>query len=459
MIRKQLRLKMSILMLLSIMLMVWLVPLASVQAESPLASDMKSGPVYVIPVDQEIHTGLENFMKRGFSEAERNGAVLIVLEVNTPGGRVDTATKIGDMIVNSSVPVVAYIHGDAASAGSYIAMHADNIAMSPGSMIGAAVLVDSAGDAVEDPKYVAWWKSKMRSAAELNGRNPAIAEGMMDVSLTVDMPEINKTKEPGEIISLTTDEAFKVGYADKIASNVNEVITWMGYSTADVFHLDRTPAENIAMFLTNQVVMTLLLLAGIAGVVIELIVPGFGVPGIIGIVSFGLYFFGNYVAGFAGLETGILFVVGLALLVMEVFMPSFGILGVVGSISLVAGVVRAAYDTKDAVVSLSIATAAAIVVVVIVAWIFKERGVWNRFILRDEMTTERGYSSSTTRVDLLGKKGVSLTPLRPSGAVLIDDERVDVVTEGGFIEANMPITVIKIDGSRVVVHEDKTVLL
>ncbi len=416
-----------------------------------IAETAKTGPVYIIPVDQKIETGLGKFMKRGFKEAAKMNAELIILEVNTPGGLVNTAQDIGKMIRESKITTVAYIRGNAASAGSYIALNADKIAMSPGSMIGAAAMVDSTGKRVDDPKLVAAWKSEMASAAESSGRNGSIAEGMADINAVVDMPEIGVKKEKGEIIALSSEQALKVGYADTIASSPEDVVSWMGYSTDDMFLVQHTGSEKVASFLTNPIVMTILLFLGIAGIVIELIVPGFGVPGIIGVAAFVLYFFGNYVAGFAGNETWLLFIVGLILMILEMFVPSFGILGILGAISLIAGVVRAAYDTSHAMLSLGIAFAAAVVVIVIVAILFKERGIWNRFILSESLTKEQGYVPTASKDALLGREGVSVTPLRPAGTALIDDERIDVVTDGEFIPRDTALVVVHVEGARVVV--------
>ncbi len=419
------------------------------------AAAAKAGSVYVIPVDQPIERGLTSFLERGFKEAEEMEAGLIVLEINTPGGRVDQADEIAGIIKGTEIPTVAYVRGDATSAGSYIALNANKIAMAEGSTIGAAYLVDGMGNRIEDAKMVAYWKSKMRSAAEMNGRNPDIAEGMADINIKVEMPEIGKTKNVGEIISLSHDEALKVGYADKIADSTNEVIEWMGYSTNDVFHMEQTFSEKLATFLTHPVVMTILLFVGIAGVIIEVIVPGFGVPGILGIAAFVLYFFGNSVAGFAGSETWLLFIIGIGLLVIELFVPSFGILGIGGSILLIFGVVRAAYSTSHVALSLGIAVTSALVAIVVVALVFKERGIWNKFILKDSLTKEQGYVPVEDRDVLIGLIGRSITPLRPSGTVEIDGRRLDVVTEGGFIESGRLVRVVMTDGTRIVVEEEK----
>ncbi|GAE04192.1 hypothetical protein JCM10914_226 [Paenibacillus sp. JCM 10914] len=188
------------------------------------AAAANEGSVYVIPVKQQIERGLTSFMERGFKEAEEMSAGLIVLEIDTPGGRVDSAGEIATLIKNSPVPVVAYVTGDAASAGAYIALNANKIAMSSGSMIGAAAMVDGRGNPIEDAKLISWWKTTMASAAESSGRNANIAKGMADINETVEMPEIGITKQPGQIISLTADEALKTGYADIIAGSTNEVI-------------------------------------------------------------------------------------------------------------------------------------------------------------------------------------------------------------------------------------------
>ncbi|WP_322905013.1 NfeD family protein [Paenibacillus campi] len=212
-------------------------------------------------------------------------------------------------------------------------------------------------------------------------------------------------------------------------------------------------ASQIAVFLTHPVVSTILLFIGIAGIAIEILVPGVIAPGAIGIVAFGLFFFGSYIAGYSGSETWVLFAIGLLLLVLEVFIPSFGILGVLGTASLIAAVIRAAYDTSDAILSLGIAFVSAAIFVGFVAYALRKRGVWNRFILSEQLTSDESYMENLQREQLLGLEGKSLTPLRPSGTVLVEGRHIDVVTQGGYIERDRPIRIIRIDGSRIIVDE------
>lgn len=409
--------------------------------------------VYVMPIEQTIESGLESFLKRAFKEAEQNHAARIVLRINTLGGSVDAAMGIGELVRTSSVPTVAFIEGKAISAGSYIALNADQIVMAPGSSIGAAAVVDLAGNRVRDSKIVSVWVAEMTAAAEMNGRNPEYAAGMVDDTLIVHVKEIGRTYGKGELITFTYDQAAKAGYAEAVAENINEVVRWIGIENPEIVEVHPTLAERLARFLTQPAVMTLLLLIGLGGIAFELFAPGFGVPGIVGVVSIALYFFGNYIAGFAGVEHIILFVAGVGLLLAEMFVPSFGILGIAGFLSLAAGIVLAAYDFRQAMGSLGIALLGCVAVLIVVMIWFRRRGVWNKFILRDEFKTEAGYVSAPPRQDLVGKKGEALTPLRPSGTALIEGRRVDVVTAGEFVAAGQPIEVIQAEGVRIVVRK------
>lgn len=408
--------------------------------------------VYVIPVDMTVESGLASFLDRALSEAEEANAALAVLEIDTPGGRLTSAEAIGERIRSSNVPTMAFIKGKAASAGAFIALSADRIYMAPGSTIGAAMVVNEAGEAVDSPKIVSHWSSEMKSAAEMNGRDGQIALGMVDPHLVVDMKALNRTKQRGEIISLSADDALKTGYAEGKAATAKEAIAAEGLAELTIVRESPTLAERVSQTLTSPAVMTLLLIVGIAGVLIELFVPGFGVPGIVGLLSFGLYFFGQQVAGFAGRESIVLFVAGIVFIVLEMFVPSFGILGLLGGAGIVSGVVTAAYDTGNAFESLGLALLIALVLVVIVAYIFRRRGVWNRFILHDRLTTEQGYvPSGDGRERLVGMSGTTLSPLRPAGVADIDGKRIDVITSGEFVPAGRRIEVVSADGTRIVV--------
>lgn len=424
-------------------------------AEESASASTHSRLVYVIPVEQTIESGLQSFLTRAFAEAEKQNANHIILKINTLGGSVEAAMEIGELIRSSPIPTVAFIEAKAISAGSYIALNANQIVMAPASTIGAAAVVDISGKRIEDSKVIATWVGEMESAASLNNRNTKYAAGMVDDRIVVEVPEIDKTFKAGELIVFTDQEALKAGYAEAIKSNVNEVVQYLGVENAEIEVVKLTFAERLARVLTNPFVMPILLLVGLGGIVFELFAPGFGAPGIIGIVSFALYFFGNYIAGFAGVEHIILFVVGIVLLIIEMFVPSFGILGISGVLCLFAGIVLAAYDREKALLSLGVAILIAVVLLFVLFKYFGHRGIWNRFILKEEFKTEAGYVTTAPKDHLIGKQGVALTTLRPSGTAIIDDMQVDVVTSGQFIKASTPIEVFQVEGSRVVVREIK----
>jgi membrane-bound serine protease (ClpP class) len=421
---------------------------ADAAAPSPSA-----GAVYVIPVKQTVQSGLASFLNRALSEAEDAKASLVVLDIDTPGGRLDTAEEIGNRIRNTTVPTVAFVSGKAASAGAYLALNAGAIAMAPGTTIGAAMIVDQNGVAVESPKLVSHWTSEMAAAAELNSRNPDVAAAMVDPGRVVELKELGRTKDKGQILSLTAEEALKVGYSDRLAKTTEDVIAWKGLSDRTVIGLEPSFAEKLSQVLTGPGVSTLLLIVGIAGIAIELLVPGFGAPGIIGLLAFGLYFFGQSIAGFAGMESMVVFVLGILFLILEMFVPSFGILGILGMIGVIYGISSAAYDTGHAVRSLGLSAFVAAVIVVVVAYIFRKRGIWNRFILSTPLTAEQGYIPYASREDWVGQEGRALSALRPSGVADIGGERIDVVTSGEFVERGRGIRVTAVDGTRIVVKE------
>lgn len=445
--------------LLGLLAVLALVPAGMAAAESGSGGkETQNGGklVYYVPAERTIESGLQRFLERAYKDAEKHQASYIILDVNTLGGTVDAALGIGELIKTSKVPTAAFIRGKAFSAGSFIALNAKQIYMEPGSTIGAAAVVDGGGKELESgAKVVAAWSSAMRSAAELNGRNPAIADGMVNKNRTLAVPQLNKEYRQGELISLTSEEALKVGYAEGIASSREEVLKALGLEGAQTESFTPSFSEELARFLVNPVITTILFILGLAGIAIELFVPGFGIPGIIGAGSFILYFFGQYAAGFAGVEDVVLFIIGIILLVIEIFVPGFGIWAIIGIICLMSGVIMAAYDTSNAALSLGIGFILAMVLAGAVIYIFRKRGIWNKFILKDQLNTELGYVSQPVMEHLLGKTGKALTTLRPAGTAEFDGQRVDVVTAGEFIGQGQQVTVVLVEGARIVVREQR----
>jgi membrane-bound serine protease (ClpP class) len=287
----------------------------------------------------------------------------------------------------------------------------------------------------------------MLAAAELNNRDPLYAEAM--VSPNKEIPDLHLKK--GELLTLTASEAIKVGYAEKIVEDRDELLAYLGLEDAEIIDAKPTFADKIARFVTNPVVVPILLSLGSLGLVLELYTPGFGIAGSVGLVSLFLFFYGHTLAGLAGWESILLFVVGLVLIFLEIFLPG-GIIGIFGVVSMLTGLILAAGSLSGILIAISIA----IIVTIIGSYFFIRsfgyNGPFKRLVLFDSTSSEQGYLSHKERVDLIGKTGKTLTPLRPSGTVRIDDELIDVVTEGSYIRNDAVVKIIKVNGGRVVVR-------
>lgn len=404
--------------------------------------------VYLIPVEEEVERGLSAYLDRALDEAELNGAEAVIFEIHTPGGFVNAAGEIGKRIQNTPLKTIAYINREALSAGAYIALHADEIYFAPGATMGAAAVIDQAGNAA-DEKAASAWLAQMASAAESTDRDPIYAKAMANKE--IDLPELGAPT--GELLTLSASDALKVGYSNGTAASIQEVMEQAELEHAEIVPVEMTIAEKFARFITNPVVVPILLSIASLGLVIELYSPGFGIPGLMGISALLLFFYGHMVAGLAGHESMILFVVGVILVVAEIFLPG-GIVGLLGFGAIIGSIILAGGNVFHMTVSVVISLLVAIIgMVILVKFFGKKMHLLNRLILKDATDTESGYVSNVNRLDLLGKSGVSLTPLRPSGTVVVDDERIDAVTEGSYLDSNTPIKIVKVEGSRIVVRK------
>ncbi|WP_407939238.1 NfeD family protein [Oceanobacillus salinisoli] len=404
--------------------------------------------VYIIPIEREVERGLEAFLKRTTSEAIESGADHIIFEIDTPGGRVDSAGQIGTLLQNLEVPTTSFIINEALSAGSYIALNTDYIYFAPHATMGASGVINSDGTAADDKAQSAW-KERMIASAQSKGRDPIYAEAMADSN--IDLPEYGAPE--GEFLTLGPSDAVEVGYAEGIVDDRVELLHELGLSNAAIIEKEPTLAEEVARFLTNPVVYSILLSVASLGLIVELYSPGFGIPGIMGVTALILFFYGHIVAGLAGMEAIVLLLIGIILIIAELFVPG-GILGLIGVGAILGSLLMSGYDLGQMSMSVGIAFLVAIISsVILFRRIGLDKGVFRHIILRDRTTTELGYVSTANRLELIGKEGVAVTSLRPSGIGEFTDERIDVVSEGSFIESGSPIKVVKVEGVRVVVRE------
>jgi len=404
--------------------------------------------VYKVPIEDVVEKGLYAFLQRSFAEAEEAGAKAIILEINTPGGFTDAAGKIAKLMDETDLKVIAYINDNALSAGAYLALHASEIYMSPKGLIGAAQVIDSAGNAA-DVKAHSAWVAEMINAAKSSSRKTLYAEAMAEPK--IDLPKYRAGI--GDLLTLTADEAKEVGYSEGTVASFKELLKVNGFENAEVISMNETFTESIARFITHPVVVPILLSIAGLGFVLELYSPGFGVAGTMAGISLILFFYGHLVAGLAGYETIILFLIGVGLVVAEFFLPH-GVAGVIGSLAIIGSIIMAGGNPIYMAISVLIAVVIAVTGMVIIMKFFgKKLHLLNKFVLMDSTDTESGYVSNLNRKELLGRTAQTSTPLRPSGAIELDGERIDVISEGSYIDKGKNVIIVKVEGSRIVVRE------
>lgn len=420
----------------------------SVLAFPLLETGAAASKVYKVPVENVVEKGLYAFLQRSFTEAEAAGAEAIILEINTPGGFTDAADQIARLMDDSDLKIIAYVNNKAMSAGAFIALHADEIYMSSTATIGAAQVIDSEGNAAT-VKAQSAWVADMITAAELNGRKPIYAQAMADPK--VDLPKYRAGV--GDLLTLKADEAKEVEYSEGTVASFNELLKVTGLENAEIISTNETFTESIARFITHPVVVPILLSIAGLGFVLEMYSPGFGVAGTMAASSLALFFYGHLVAGLAGYETIILFLIGVVLIVAEFFLPH-GIAGVIGTLAIIGSIIMAGGNPMYMAISVLIAVAIAVIGMVIIMKFFgKKLHLLNKVVLMDTTDTESGYVSNVNRVELLGRIAKTSTALRPSGAIELDGERIDVVSEGSYIAKGIHVIIVKVEGSRIVVRE------
>lgn len=411
--------------------------------------------VYRVPVTGEIELGLAPYIQRAVKEAAEVGAAALILDIDTPGGRVDAAEIISDALTDSEVPVYSLINRRAYSAGALIALSTSRIYMRPASVIGAATPVDGTGTKAPE-KIVSAMRSQMRALAESNGLEPEVAAAMVDEDI-----EIDGVVESGKLLTLTTEEAVEIGYAEAI-EDLDALLVELGHEGATVVTLELNWAEHLVRFFSSSVVSPFLLSLGFLGLLIEIRTPTFGLAGTMGLISLGLFFGSNMIVGLAGLEDVLIVGAGLVLLGIEAFVvPGFGIFGVAGIVAILAGLymsllgniptmpdfTRAAWVLTSSMLLL-IGSAWALIRTLPSSSRLAESGIF----LLAKTTSATGYESAEVRSDLVGKHGTAITDLRPAGTALVGDERIDVVSESEWISAGTPVKILSAEGYRHIVR-------
>lgn len=393
--------------------------------------------VYVVPIKGEINRATYNYVRDVIEKLNTEKVEAIIFEIDTFGGLIDEAEKIKTSIISTNIPTISFVNNKAESAGVLITIASEKVIMAQGSTIGSAETIPNT------EKILSLWRSWLRDTAEYRGRNSEIIEAMADKDI-----EIEGITQKGKLVNLTSNEALKYGIADFISNDYDEILKHFNIENADIEILNEGLQVKLAKYISKPFVSSLLLSLGFIGLIVEILTPGFGLGGTLSILGFGLYFGGNILSGDSNWTALALFVVGLILLVIEGMVPGFGLPGISGILLVIVGTILAMESFNIAVLSLSIAIIITTIVTIILMKLGFRSKLLDKIVLSSQHDNEKGYVSANSREEFLDKEGITLSELRPAGYINIDGERVDALSEGGFIPKNTNIKVVKVEGSK-----------
>ena len=410
---------------------------------------------YRIRLDQNIDPAARRLVTLGLEKAAAAEADYILLDLNTYGGAVDSADSIRNAILRCDRPVISFVNMQAASAGALISIACDSIYMKTGSSIGAATVVDQAGNVMPD-KYQSFMRGMMRSTAQATGRDPKIAESMVDTA---------------NVLSLTPSEAIEVGFCEGVCEDEFEVARKVAGSDDFVIRNmedDISWLDRLIQFLLNPLLQSIFMMMIIGGIFVEIRTPGIGLPLVTAIVGALLYFAPAYLGDLVSYWEILLFVVGLVLIGVEIFvLPGFGVCGILGVIAVVLSLAFAMVDNAElfhwdgslnlqpilcpiGIVIIS-ASAAIFGSVLLVRKLFATRS-FDHIALRQELKADEGFTGVASGLEsFVGETVTVFTDLRPSGKVKTADGRIFEATLrfGGFAEKGTSLTVISAEQGRL----------
>ena len=435
-----------------------------------IISTLNADAVYRVPIEGTIDLGLPPFIQRMIDKAESENATAIIFDINTFGGRVDAATQIKDAILGSDITTIAFINRRAISAGALISLSCEKIYMTGGGLIGAATAVDMSGKKGSE-KVISFMREEMASTAEKRGRNKEIARGMVDEELNFSHLVINgdsisvndiEGRKDGKLISLTTEQAIKYGIADGTAESIEALMDTLSYGSLEVKESSENWSESIVRFLTKPVVASLLTTFGFLGILFELQSPGWGIPGFVGLTCLILSLSVSYIAQLATMSDMIFILTGLSLILLEMLViPGFGIVGIGGIGFMLYGLYLLLLPEVpvgeeilgQAMDGFLIGLVGAIIGIVLLGKLMIRSKFWEQLTAPSSQKKDQGFSNTQGWENLQGQLAITDTDLHPSGWINIDDQRIFVLSEGGFIEKGKKITILSVDGNRVLVRE------
>jgi membrane-bound serine protease (ClpP class) len=432
--------------------------------------------VYIIPIREDIMPPLVYLVRRGVKEAMSAKADLLVLDMETNGGRVDTTEEIIQILNQFKGETATFVNTKAFSAGAFISVATQKIFMTPGSVIGAAapIILSPGGGGVENApetyevKMTSAVSALVRASAEKNNHNKAVVQAMIDKSrgLTIDGEVIVKE---GQILTLTNLEAEKEYGGKPLLSagtvdSLDALLAKLGYADANRVEIKPTGVEQLGFWI--NAISPLLLIIGIAGIYIEFKTPGFGLPGIVGIVAFAIYFLGGYVAGLSGFEWIAVFVLGLLLVAVEIFVYQGTVLpGLLGAMLMLVALVMAMVDVYPGMPSvptlpqlklplqdLLIALVGSLVAVFVLSRVLPITPVYRLLVSHSASGVGSVALQEQKHASRIGQVGATISALRPGGKAQFGNEILDVISQGDMIAKGQKVKIIGHSGTEAIVE-------
>jgi membrane-bound serine protease (ClpP class) len=455
------------------------VALASIAVYLPALAENpeQDSLVYSIPIHEMIEPALTYVLSRQVDEGLAAGADAFIFTMDTPGGAVGAAEDIIELISDIDVPTYTFVERNAISAGALIALATDAIYMAPGSKIGDAMpfQANPLGGAAETPERInekieSYVASLARTTAQRHGHNPDVAMAMVrpDYELVID----GKVVSPkGQLLTLTNAEAEELYGSDPkpllsagTVVDEQELLKLLGLEKARVVHTEISLMERVGRLIPP--VGPLLLMLGLLGIYVEMRTPGIGLPGLLGGICLVIFFWGHHIAGLAGLEDVVIFGLGVLLLMIELLLiPGFGIAGILGILLMLAGIFMAMIDHLPTAPGLpimprlelplrnmAITIIGTAVGALLLGRFLPKSSLFRRLALADSTSRGAGYSSSQDLSEHIGKTGVATCALRPSGTARFGDERLDVIAAGEFIATGTEIRIVAVKGNHLQVE-------
>jgi membrane-bound serine protease (ClpP class) len=458
----------------------------------PVISD-----IFVISISGDVDPGMAAFLKRALNDIPDTPNTLVVVEMDTFGGRVDSALEMVDALIQiENATTIALVTRKAISAGALISLASRQLVMQPNTTIGdcAPIAFTQEGPTPLGEKFQSPLRAKFRTLARRNGYPAVLAEAMVTDSMVVyrvrldgrelfmdaqeyqDLTQDQRDRvtsrrtivAEGELLTMDDSEARELGFSKMTVANLDDLLAQMDLTGRTITRIQRSWSEDLVSLIGT--LSPILLLIGLGSLFTEIKAPGFGVPGIVGVLCLSLVFFNQYLVGLANYTELLILVAGALLLAFEWFvLPGFGIAGIAGILCIAAGLLL---SMQDFVIpdpnlpwekALLIDNLLRILGAALGAFVFA--GLTLRYVLpRLSRIMEGPYLEATladAHVDRLektalsaGRTGTAISSLRPSGKAMIDSRRCDVVTQGEFLEKGTPIRVISATGARIVVARD-----